>query len=132
MGYAETKGAKTSKSKKKNRRKKIHSKVSSDNECGDHKVSALPSIYFYLSHLVNHTDFLVIYNQEANSTSHLYENGNADDGTLLDSGPSSESLDPMSPFSPKLDFDDGDIDDELDPAMKEELDRFVGIFCLHS
>lgn len=25
--------------------------------------------------------------------------------------------------SSKLDFDDGDIDDELDPAMKEELDR---------
>ena len=25
--------------------------------------------------------------------------------------------------STKLDFDDGDIDDELDPAMKEELDR---------
>ncbi|KNA24298.1 hypothetical protein SOVF_017040 [Spinacia oleracea] len=102
-GEKETKGAKTSKSKKKNRRKKTHSKVSSDNECGDHK--------------------------EANSTSHLYENGNADDGTLLDSGPSSESLDPMSPFSPKLDFDDGDIDDELDPAMKEELDREVEDFA---
>ena len=29
-------------------------------------------------------------------------------------------------FSPKLEFDDGDIDDELDPAMKEELDRFDG------
>lgn len=28
-------------------------------------------------------------------------------------------------FSPKIDFDDGDIDDDLDPAMKEELDRLA-------
>lgn len=55
---------------------------------------------------------------------------------MLDSGASSELLDPVSP---KLDFEDGDIDDELDPAMKEELDRFVNIiraindqlFCLN-
>lgn len=26
-------------------------------------------------------------------------------------------------LSPKIDFDDADIDDDLDPAMKEELDR---------
>ena len=26
-------------------------------------------------------------------------------------------------FSPKVDFEDADIDDGLDPAMKEELDR---------
>ncbi|GFY84180.1 SKP1-like 21 [Actinidia rufa] len=32
-------------------------------------------------------------------------------------------------FSPKLEFDDGDIDDELDPAMKEELDREVEDFA---
>lgn len=32
----------------------------------------------------------------------------------------------MGTFSPKLELDDGDIDDELDPAMKEELDRFGG------
>lgn len=28
-------------------------------------------------------------------------------------------------FSSKLDLDDFDIDDELDPARKEEIDRFV-------
>ncbi|XP_059667105.1 SKP1-like protein 21 isoform X2 [Cornus florida] len=33
------------------------------------------------------------------------------------------------PFSLKLEFDDGDIDDELDPAMKEELDREVEDFA---
>lgn len=26
-------------------------------------------------------------------------------------------------LSPKLEFDDVDLDDELDPAMKEEIDR---------
>lgn len=26
-------------------------------------------------------------------------------------------------YSPKIEFDDGDIYDDLDPAMKEELDR---------
>lgn len=25
-----------------------------------------------------------------------------------------------------MDFDDGEIDDDLDPAMKEELDRLAG------
>jgi hypothetical protein len=36
-------------------------------------------------------------------------------------------------FSPKLDFDDADIDDDLDPAMKEELDRLIAMLdCLHS
>lgn len=33
---------------------------------------------------------------------------------------------PTSTLSPKLEFDDGDIDDELDPAMKEQLDRLDG------
>lgn len=32
-------------------------------------------------------------------------------------------------FSTKLECDDGDIDDELDPAMKEELDREVEDFA---
>ncbi|KAJ4957013.1 hypothetical protein NE237_013796 [Protea cynaroides] len=32
-------------------------------------------------------------------------------------------------FPPKVEFDDGDIDDELDPAMKEELDREVEDFA---
>lgn len=26
-------------------------------------------------------------------------------------------------FSPKVEFEDGDIDDEIDPALKEEIDR---------
>lgn len=34
-----------------------------------------------------------------------------------------------SSFSPKLEFDDADNDDDLDPAMKEELDREVEDFA---
>jgi len=75
--------------------------------------------------------------QEADASSHPCENGTDIDGLESASNLSSKLLDPMSPFSPRIDFDDGDIDDELDPAMKEELDRFVKlllicIFLLHS
>ncbi|KAL9240468.1 hypothetical protein vseg_014683 [Gypsophila vaccaria] len=59
--------------------------------------------------------------KDANGLSHSYENAK--------SGPSSESQDPMSLSSIKHKFDDGDIDDELDPAMKEELDREVEDFA---
>lgn len=60
--------------------------------------------------------------KESNGLSQSCQNGTTSD-------PSSELQDPMSPFSPKVDFDDGDIDDELDPAMKEELDREVEDFA---
>jgi S-phase kinase-associated protein 1 len=50
-------------------------------------------------------------------------NGEIDDNTLKFQDSSSLT------FSPKLDFDDCDIDDELDPAMKEELDREVEDFA---
>lgn len=102
-GDKESKGSKTGKTKKKNRRKKTLIKISSDNENGDYK--------------------------EANGVSLLHANGKAHFGMVLDSGPSSNYVDPVSPFSPKIDLDDGDIDDELDPAMKEELDREVEDFA---
>lgn len=95
----ESKGSKAAKSKKKNRRKKAHTKMSN----GDHKA--------------------------ANGLPHSCRNGKAVDGSVSPSGSYSELQDHMSPFSPKLDFDDGDIDDELDPAMKEELDREVEDFA---
>lgn len=28
-------------------------------------------------------------------------------------------------FSPKVEFEDGDIDDEIDPALKEKIDRWA-------
>lgn len=102
-GGEESKGAKAGKSKKKNRKKKTHSKESSNNENGDCK--------------------------EADGRPHPCENGTDIDGLESASNLNSQLLDPMSPFSPKIDFDDGDIDDELDPAMKEELDREVEDFA---
>ncbi|CAK9160922.1 unnamed protein product [Ilex paraguariensis] len=70
--------------------------------------------------------------QPRNSSSN-YENGNHKNGEVDDvSSPSKFSKFQASAsaiFSPKLDFDDGDIDDELDPAMKEELDREVEDFA---
>lgn len=51
-------------------------------------------------------------------------NGGINDICGASPSKTSKFLDPVSAaFSPKLDFDDGFIDDDLDPAMKEELDR---------
>lgn len=50
---------------------------------------------------------------------------NGDTGDVVSPLPSDMQVSASVKFSPKLDFDDGDIDDELDPAMKEEIDRFV-------
>lgn len=63
--------------------------------------------------------------QEVNGLPHSCLNDKAVDSSVSASGLNSELHDYMTSFSPKLDFDDGDIDDELDPVMKEELDRFV-------
>ncbi|KAI5347075.1 PREDICTED: SKP1 [Prunus dulcis] len=103
-GSGESKGVKTNKNKKKNRRRKDHPKDSSTSVNGSHNkdLDALSSDY----HDVD------IINVESPSPS------------------SSKLLDSTSvTFSPKLEFDDCDIDDDLDPAMKEELDREVEDFA---
>lgn len=52
-------------------------------------------------------------------------NGADNDVSVASHSKSSKLQDPAAvTFSSKPDFDDGDIDDDLDPAMKEELDRF--------
>lgn len=62
--------------------------------------------------------------QESNCPTYSCLNG--DTGDVPSPSKPSELQDSASvKFSPKLDFDDGDIDDELDPAMKEEIDRLV-------
>lgn len=51
--------------------------------------------------------------------------GEGNNGLLASASTSSKLQDSAAvTFSPKLEFDDGDIDDDLDPAMKEELDRY--------
>ncbi|XP_020999187.1 SKP1-like protein 21 isoform X2 [Arachis duranensis] len=68
--------------------------------------------------------------KELDSVPFACHNHNVDNA--LKASPSKHSqtqdLPPMS-FSPKLEFIDGDLDDELDPAMKEELDREVEDFA---
>ncbi|KAJ8437211.1 hypothetical protein Cgig2_012480 [Carnegiea gigantea] len=93
------KRTKAVKTKKKNRRKKPHTKMSN----GD--------------------------NKEVNGLPHSCLNDKAVDSSVSASGLNSELHNYMTSFSPKLDFDDGDIDDELDPVMKEELDREVEDFA---
>ncbi|XP_021892220.1 SKP1-like protein 21 [Carica papaya] len=100
----DSKGVRTTKSKKKNRRKKDQSKDSLNNS----------------------------------STSYKEVDGHPSSGTkgelndISMSSPSKTSKvqgSTAATFSPKLEFDDGDIDDDLDPAMKEELDREVEDFA---
>lgn len=93
------KGTNAAKSKKKNRRKKPHTKMSN----GD--------------------------NKEVNGLPHSCQNDKAVNSSVSASGLNSELRDYMTSFSPRLDFDDGDIEDELDPVMKEELDREVEDFA---
>ncbi|XP_055830334.1 SKP1-like protein 21 isoform X2 [Solanum dulcamara] len=99
----DSKSARATKSKKKNRRRKEQARNSStNNETGNH-------------------------NQDSTPTSSCM---NGDTGDVPSPSKPSELQDSASvKFSPKLDFDDGDIDDELDPAMKEEIDREVEDFA---
>ncbi|KAL1357606.1 hypothetical protein AAHE18_05G266400 [Arachis hypogaea] len=93
------------KNKKKNRRRKGHAKDLSLENVNENK-------------------------RELDSVPFACHNRNVDNA--LKASPSKHSqtqdLPPMS-FSPKLEFIDGDLDDELDPAMKEELDREVEDFA---
>ncbi|XP_034929605.2 SKP1-like protein 21 isoform X1 [Populus alba] len=102
----DSKGGRNSKNKKKNRRRKEQAKDSSSNNPNENQKKEsdmLPS---------------VSPNDEVND--------------ILAASPSKTSYFQdcsAVTFSPKLDFDDADIDDDLDPAMKEELDREVEDFA---
>ncbi|KAK3037190.1 hypothetical protein RJ639_030083, partial [Escallonia herrerae] len=103
-GDEDSKGVRAPKSKKKNRRRKDQTgDSSSNNGDGSHK-------------------------KDIDSPHTACQNGSVDDV----SGPSKTSKfqdSASTTFPSKSDFDDGDIDDELDPAMKEELDREVEDFA---
>uniref|UniRef100_A0A2N9IHB4 SKP1 component dimerisation domain-containing protein n=1 Tax=Fagus sylvatica TaxID=28930 RepID=A0A2N9IHB4_FAGSY len=105
-GDGDTKGTRTNKNKKKNRRRKDQSKDSSlNNVNGNH-------------------------NEELHDLPSACHDGEDDNGLLASPSTSSKLQDSAAvSFSPKLEFDDGDIDDDLDPAMKEELDREVEDFA---
>ncbi|KAK9293076.1 hypothetical protein L1049_021060 [Liquidambar formosana] len=105
-GDGDPKGVKASKNKKKNRRRKDQQKDSSSNNVNGNHEKELDGI---------------------RSGCH---NGAVDDNSVPSPSKSSKLQDSAAvSFSPKLEFDDGDIDDDLDPAMKEELDREVEDFA---
>ncbi|KAF8380220.1 hypothetical protein HHK36_027702 [Tetracentron sinense] len=57
-------------------------------------------------------------------------NGDVNNALMQSLGKTSKVQDVANDtFAPEVEFDDGDIDDELDPAMKEELDREVEDFA---
>ncbi|XP_038874849.1 SKP1-like protein 21 isoform X3 [Benincasa hispida] len=107
-GDGDSKAVKTNKNKKKNRRRKDQQKdSSSSNENGNHdkigELDALPSC---------------CQNNEFNK--------------ILGASPSRtvKSQDSAAAmYASKIEFDDADIYDDLDPAMKEELDREVEDFA---
>ncbi|RZC01793.1 SKP1-like protein 21, partial [Glycine soja] len=98
---ADPKGVKTSKNKKKNRRKKEQQKNSSLKEASEMNKKEVNG------HDIRHQS------SEAERISETSYLPYAEDDT----------------FSPKVEFDDGDIDDEIDPALKEKIDREVEDFA---
>ncbi|XP_050224797.1 SKP1-like protein 21 isoform X2 [Mercurialis annua] len=101
----ESKCSRMSKNKKKNRRRKDQSKESSSSNIND-----------------NH-------NEETDCCPSTCHNGEVKDMVASPSKNSKLQESGAASLSPKLEFDDGDIDDDLDPAMKEELDREVEDFA---
>ncbi|KAG8652926.1 SKP1-like protein 21 isoform X2 [Manihot esculenta] len=98
--------ARSSKTKKKNRRRKDQSKESSSNNLNE-----------------NHK-------KEMDTCSSASQNGEVKGVFIASPAKISKLQESMSAtHSPKPEFDDMDIDDDLDPAMKEELDREVEDFA---
>ncbi|WRX19168.1 SKP1 component [Theobroma cacao] len=104
-GDQDSKGVRTTKNKKKNRRRKEQLKHSSDS-----------------------VD--VNYNKELDAAPAACNQGNIDNILVPTRSKTSKLQDSSAViFSPKMEFDDADIDDDIDPAMKEELDREVEDFA---
>ncbi|ERM94997.1 SKP1-like protein 21 [Amborella trichopoda] len=108
-GDGDSKGIKGTKQKKKNRRRKDQLKDQSSNGVGNHQID-----------------------EENNKESNLRTSSQTseDRSVFLPSpgrNPNSQCIDDQS--SLKVDFEDLDIDDGLDPVMKEKLDREVEDFA---
>ncbi|XP_031114085.1 SKP1-like protein 21 isoform X2 [Ipomoea triloba] len=112
----DSKGVRTSKNRRKNRRRKDQQKNAPLNGSSTSDTT---------SSLINSTDP----NLELNRTSLDHDatvNGHFDpkpDKTL------NLTQFEGSSFVPEEEFDDGDLDDEIDPVMKEEIDREVADFA---
>ncbi|XP_052724359.1 SKP1-like protein 21 isoform X2 [Vigna angularis] len=94
------KGVKTSKNKKKNRRKKEQQKNSSLKEASELNKKVVFNALLYSLHIIKSFSTMSILNEQEDDA-----------------------------FTSKPEFDDGDIDDEIDPALKEKIDREVEDFA---
>lgn len=65
--------------------------------------------------------------QEIDSLRSVRHNGEME-GVSSSSRASMAQDSSSAPFLSNLDFDDADIDDGLDPALKEEIDRFARLY----
>ncbi|XP_029119757.1 SKP1-like protein 21 isoform X2 [Elaeis guineensis] len=103
-GDGDSKSAKASKNKKKNRRKKEQTKDPSrtDSEKSHKKDASTLSLVI--------SEAGGSYSPSSSRASEIQHN-------------------PEDAFATRVDFEDGDVDDGLDPAMKEELDREVEDFA---
>nr|KJB41348.1 hypothetical protein B456_007G099900 [Gossypium raimondii] len=104
--FADSKGIKNSKSKKKNRRRKDQQKNTSANEA-----------------IKNH-------NKEPNGLNQVCHSAEVGQKVRAGVGATSNLHDVKDDiFDNKNELDDGDIDDEIDPALKEKIDREVEDFA---
>ncbi|KAI8021021.1 SKP1-like protein 21 [Camellia lanceoleosa] len=115
---ADLKGVKASKNKKKNRRRKDQQKNASSN-CSAVSNDASSS---------NNT--IGTHKKESNGFDSLCHNAKICDHVLPNIGEMLQSQDVEDDsFAPEDEFDDADIDDEIDPALKERIDREVEDFA---
>ncbi|CAA2970540.1 SKP1 21 isoform X1 [Olea europaea subsp. europaea] len=112
-GHGDSKGTTTSKNKKKNRRRKDHQKTAPLN-CSSCSNGT------FLSNSVD----------ESNKMDSVCNNRMVRGNILPNLGNTTELLDTGNArFAPEEEFDDCDLDDDIDPALKEEIDREVADFA---
>uniref|UniRef100_A0A6N2MH23 SKP1 component dimerisation domain-containing protein n=1 Tax=Salix viminalis TaxID=40686 RepID=A0A6N2MH23_SALVM len=105
-GGEDSKGIKTSKNKKKHRKRKDLQKCAPSNEA------------------------IETHKKESNTVSSLCHNVGVDQKLKSSLGETLKLQDAADEvFAPTVEFDDVDIDDEIDPALKEEIDREVEDFA---
>ncbi|KAJ6872842.1 hypothetical protein NC651_031845 [Populus alba x Populus x berolinensis] len=104
--FSDSKGIKTSKNKKKHKKRKDLQKCAPSNEAFE------------------------MYKKESSAASSLCHNAEVDHELQSSLSEKLKLQDAAGEiFAPTVEFDDVDIDDEIDPALKEEIDREVEDFA---
>lgn len=115
-GDGESKAVKTSKTKKKNRRRKEPQKNNSANDTSTSNSTSLSSS-------------AVNIDKESNGLDSTCHDAAAHDHLLSHLGNTSKLPYIEENFGPDDEFDAGDLDDDIDPAMKEKIDKEVEDFA---